>query len=224
MNHEILYQDASLLLCKKPQGMPSQPDPSGQLDLLSALQQQFPKVGLVHRLDTPTGGVILYSLSEQVTGKLSALVQDHCLFVKEYLAVVGNPPQPESGEMVDLLFHDKRKNKAFVVDKKRGGSKEAKLSYETLATTENGLTLVKIRLYTGRTHQIRVQFASRGFPLCGDGKYGSRIKAPFIALWSYHTAFCHPITKRKVDVSCLPDAGLFPWNQFNLTALERKPL
>ena len=222
MDYEILYKDAYLLLCQKPQGMPSQPDPSGQLDLLTALQQQFPKAALVHRLDTPTGGVMLYSLSEQATGKLSALVQDHNLFTKEYLCVTAQPLNEPSGEMIDLLFHDKRKNKAFVVDKKRGGSKEAKLSYQTLAVNEQGNALVKVRLYTGRTHQIRVQFASRGIPLLGDGKYGSRVKMPYIALWSYRAAFTHPITKKRIEVSCMPNQDALPWSQFDLTAAERK--
>lgn len=218
---EILYQDQYLLLCKKPAGMPSQPDLSEQSNLLGELQKQFPYIGLVHRLDTPTGGVMLYSLRQDMTGKLSALVQNHDNFVKEYFAVVSQAPQPLSGEMIDLLFHDKRKNKAFVVKKKRAGSKEAKLSYQTIAVLEDGHALIKVRLYTGRTHQIRVQFASRGLPLVGDGKYGSREKAKFIALWSCHAAFTHPIRHQLVEAFCLPDDTLFPWSLFNWQEIQK---
>lgn len=182
-------------------------------DLLSALGERYPYVGLVHRLDTPTGGVMLYSLKQNITGRLSALVQDHEAFCKEYLAVLAAPISPAAGEMSDFLFHDKRRNKAFVVDGKRGGSKLAKLSYQTLSTAEDGRTLIKIRLYTGRTHQIRVQFASRGRPLCGDGKYGSRVKAPNIALWSHRVVFVHPVTRRTVEALCAPEP-VFPWDGF----------
>lgn len=216
MQIEILYQDQYLLLCRKPAGVPSQPDQSGQEDLLGALQERFDYAGLVHRLDTPTGGVMVYALTPSVTGKLSALVQDHEAFCKEYLAVTAVAPKQPEGEFIDLLFHDKRRNKSFPVDKKRGGSKEARLYYQTLAVSDDGHALIKVRLYTGRTHQIRVQFASRGMPLCGDGKYGSREKCPYIALWSYHTAFKHPVTRRKVDAACLPPDDLYPWSIFEL--------
>lgn len=218
---KILYADKGLLLCEKPAGMPSQPDPSGQPDLLSSLQQRYQNVGLVHRLDTPTGGVMLYSLNPVLTGKLSALVQDHEHFVKEYLAVIPKPIDPPSGEMTDFLYHDKRRNKSFVVDKKRGGSKEANLSYQTVAVSESGLALVKVRLYTGRTHQIRVQFAFRGYSLCGDGKYGSRIKCPYIALWSHHIAFSHPQSRKQIEGYSLPDGSVYPWSEFDLATLQK---
>ncbi len=215
---QILYKDPYLLLVQKDAGMPSQPDPSGREDLLTLLQKEYPYVGLVHRLDAPTGGVMVYALREDVTAKLSALVQDHAAFVKQYLAVTACAPDEKSGEISDLLYHDKKKNKAYVVEKKRGGSKEARLWYQTLSVADNGYALHRIRLYTGRTHQIRVQFASRKMPLVGDGKYGSREKAPYIALWSHKLSFPHPITKKLVEVSCFPPKGLQPWNAFDLTS------
>lgn len=209
-----LYVDKDLILLAKPAGVPSQPDPSGQADLLTALQALYPTASLIHRLDTPTGGVMAFGLSPKATAKLCALVQDHSLFCKEYLAVLSAPPPEAEGTLIDHLFHDKQKNKAFVTDGKRKGSKEAVLDYRTLAPLSDGHTLVLVRLHTGRTHQIRVQFASRGLPLVGDGKYGSREKAPFIGLWAYRLTLPHPITGQMVTASTSPDTETAPWSLF----------
>ena len=210
----ILYRDRDLLLVRKDPGMPSQPDPSGQLDLLTTLQAAHPTASLVHRLDTPTGGVMVFGLTPKATAKLSALVQDHSLFQKEYLAVTAAPPAEEMGTLRDFLFHDKLKNKAFVTDGKRKGSKEAVLDYRVLTIAPDGHTLLLVRLHTGRTHQIRVQLASRGLPLVGDGKYGSREKAPFIGLWAYRLTFPHPITGAPVTAAADPDPVCLPWSIF----------
>ncbi len=214
MDIEILYEDRDLLVCRKPAGVPSQPDLTGQTSLLAALAEKYKSVSLVHRLDTPTGGVMVYALTQKGAGALSALVQDHACFKKEYLAVVAKPPKEAEGEMRDYLFHDKRMNKSFPVDGARKGSKEAVLCYRVLATLENGCTLVLVRLFTGRTHQIRVQFASRGMPLVGDGKYGSREKAPYIGLWAYRLEFPHPMKKAIVCAHAKPDISAAPWSAF----------
>ncbi len=211
---QLLYQDRDLLLVCKPAGVPSQPDPSGQADLLTMLAATVPTVKLVHRLDTPTGGVMVFGLTPTATARLGALVQDHEHFCKEYLAVLPGPLPTPTGELRDHLFHDKRLNKSFAVDSPRKGAKEAILTYRTLATAENGHTLVLIRLHTGRTHQIRVQLASRGLPLVGDGKYGSREKCPYIALWSYRMTFPHPKTDRILSAVALPDGNVAPWSDF----------
>lgn len=210
----ILYTDKNLLLCEKPAGTPSQPDPSGQPDLLTILQAQYPTASLVHRLDTPTGGVMVFGLSPKATTKLCALVQDHEAFCKEYLVVLSTPPSEPEGSFRDFLFHDKQKNKAFVTDGKRKGSKEAALDYRALASLPDGHTLVLVRLHTGRTHQIRVQFASRGLPLVGDGKYGSREKTPYIGLWAYKLTFPHPITGKNLTACAAPDTDTMPWRLF----------
>ena len=215
MDVQILYKDRNLLLARKPAGVPSQPDPSGQLDLLTELQRLYPTASLIHRLDTPTGGVMVFGLTPKATAKLGALVQDHSLFCKEYLAVLPSPMQEADGELKDFLFHDKQKNKAFVTDRAHKGSKEAILAYRTLETVPDGHTLVLVRLYTGRTHQIRVQFASRGRPLVGDGKYGSREKAPFIGLWAYRLTFPHPVTGKPISAETLPDTATVPWSYFS---------
>ena len=215
MDVQILYRDRHLLLVRKPAGIPSQPDPSGQKDLLTELQGDHPTASLIHRLDTPTGGVMVFGLTPKATAKLCALVQDHSLFRKEYLAVLSSPPSEAAGRLTDYLFHDKQKNKAFVTDGGRKGSKEAVLDYRVLSTHPDGHTLVLVRLHTGRTHQIRVQFASRGLPLVGDGKYGSREKAPYIGLWAFRLTFPHPMTGKEMTAATLPDIEALPWSLFH---------
>ena len=214
MDIEILYKDRDMLICKKPAGVPSQPDPTGQDDLLSALAKTYPTVKLIHRLDTPTGGVMVFGLSQKATSKLGAMVQDHEAFCKEYLAVLSSSPESEEGTLRDFLYHDKRVNKAFIADSARKGCKEAVLDYRVVAKAEDGHTLVLVRLHTGRTHQIRVQFASRGLPLVGDGKYGSREKCPFIGLWAYRLTLPHPIKGTPTSVSAEPDKNILPWSLF----------
>ena len=207
---EILYEDAHLVVCVKPCGVLSQPSPTEQEgDMLSLLREQLGLgyVGLIHRLDRGVGGAMVFAKTQAAAGKLSAAVADRTM-VKEYVAIVHGKPEPAQGEMTDLLYKDAAKNRSFVVDRKRAGVKEAKLLYRTLATTETPepLSLVKVHLLTGRTHQIRVQFSSRGMPLLGDGKYGARDHAS-IALWSCRLTFPHPFKKGKViDVCCPPPA------------------
>ena len=212
----ILYQDQHIVVCQKPVGLPSQPTPGGQANLLDMLTQSYKDIGLVHRLDTLTGGVMVYATrADQALGTLCATVQDHSVFVKEYLAVTDHVPTPMTGELHDRLYHDARMNKSFVVTGERKGSKSASLAYRVLETTADGLALVHVRLFTGRTHQIRVQFGSRGWPLCGDGKYGSRHNNKCrVALWSYRMSFPHPVQGERVSFDCLPDQTAYPWSQF----------
>lgn len=159
--------------------------------------------------------------AKQALGNLCASVQDHRVFVKEYLAVTDCLPTPSSGELQDRLYHDAHLNKSFVVKGERKGSKAASLVYRALDTASDGLSLVHIRLFTGRTHQIRVQFGSRGWPLCGDGKYGSRNNNRCrCALWSYRISFPHPVSGERVTFDCLPDASEFPWSLFSTDVYE----
>ena len=219
---KILYEDKYLLLCEKPVGVESQLSSKNKCDmptLLSKYRRERGEdgyIGVVHRLDTATGGAMIYSKRSDMTGKLSALVQSED-YKKTYLAVVHGCPEDESGEMRDLLYHDKMKNKSFVCDKKRNGVKEAILNYRVLevAENENGekMSLVVIELVTGRTHQIRVQFASRKLPLVGDGKYGSRDNHATCALWSHKVELVHPITKKIILAESMPQNG-YPWSLF----------
>ena len=219
---KILYEDKYLLVCEKPVGVESQRSSKGGEDMLSLLEKYRAEkgeeafVGLVHRLDTATGGAMIYSKRADMTGKLSALVQS-TEYKKKYLAVVHGEPEVKSGEMRDLLFHDKMKNKSYVCDKKRAGVKEAILNYRALSTISkedgNKLSLVEIELVTGRTHQIRVQFASRKMPLVGDGKYGSRDNQANMTLWSHRVEFTHPHTKKAIVAESEPPKS-YPWDIF----------
>ncbi|MFQ8766707.1 MAG: RluA family pseudouridine synthase [Oscillospiraceae bacterium] len=165
----------------------------------------------VHRLDQAVGGVMVFAKTERMAAKLSKAIQEGKL-QKEYLAVLTKRPEEDSGELHDLLFHDRFKNKTFVVSKERKGVKKAALSYRVLAES-NGRCLVHVRLSTGRTHQIRVQFASRGCPLVGDGKYGSRVNAASPALWSY--ALTLPGAGGKEERFCVQPEMQGAWEPFS---------
>ena len=158
---EILYSDKDMIVIVKPVGLDSEHEVPGQLGM-----DLFP----IHRLDKNVGGVMVYARTKQAAAALSQAVQEGQM-VKEYVALVHGTP-PESGDWEDFLFKDSRKNKVFAVKKERRGVKYARLEYRRLTAGET--SLVRIRLHTGRSHQIRVQFSSRGFPLVGDHKYGSR--------------------------------------------------
>lgn len=214
---KILFEDRSMVVAVKPCGLASQKDLTGNQDLLTLLNEKYKDIFLVHRLDTATGGVMVYARGKAAAGRLSEAVQNHETFVKTYLTVLDKTPEQAEGELVDYLYHDKRQNKSFVVKSDRKGSKEARLKYKVLAVNESGNALVLVRLFTGRSHQIRVQFASRKTPVYGDGKYGSRCKMKGFALWSYHISFVHPYTKEKVECKFNPDTETLPWDQFLAT-------
>lgn len=212
---EILYADAAVAVVVKPAGVLSQGDAEDAMPAL--LQKQlggtiFP----VHRLDQPTGGVMVYARTQDAAAKLSAQMQSEA-FGKEYLAVLDGTPEPAEGELHDLLFFDRQKGKSYAVRRKRAGVKDARLAYRVLAQAE-GLTLVRVRLFTGRTHQIRVQFSSRGWPLTGDGKYGSRNNRCTPALWSAELHFAHPVTGETLTFRSQPPEA-YPWTLFSPDSL-----
>ena len=162
---DILYSDRDLAVCVKPVGLDS------EQEVPAALKEQLGgEIFPIHRLDKNVGGVMVYARTKQAAAALSKAVQEGSM-VKEYVAMVHGTP-PEEGDWTDLLWKDSRKNKVFVVKRERGGVKKARLEFHRLTAGEE--SLVRIRLHTGRSHQIRVQFSSRGFPLVGDHKYGSR--------------------------------------------------
>ncbi len=162
---EILYSDREIAICVKPVGLDSEHElPASLKEALGG--EVFP----IHRLDKNVGGVMVYARTKQAAAALSKAVQEGTM-VKEYVALVHGTP-PESGDWEDFLFKDSRKNKVFVVKKERKGVKKARLEFRRLSEGET--SLVRIRLHTGRSHQIRVQFSSRGLPLVGDHKYGAR--------------------------------------------------
>ncbi len=191
---EILYSDKHIAVIVKPVGLDSEHEvPDALKENLGG--EIFP----IHRLDKNVGGVMVYARTRQAAAALSKAVQEGTM-VKEYVALVHGTP-PESGDWTDLLFKDSTKNKVFVVKKERRGVKKARLEFKRL--TEGETSLVRIRLHTGRSHQIRVQFASRGFPLVGDRKYGGRDDAPAPMLFSCKLTF--PYGKQPVEFEKLPD-------------------
>ena len=211
---KILYEDTHLLLIEKPVGIPSQ-EAEGDC-VPRRLANRGYSVKVVHRLDKPTGGVMVYARTDQAAAKLSAIVGQHKIFQKEYFAVVQGCPDETEGTYTDLLYHDVRKNKSYVVNGRRNGVREAKLDYsvvETITTNEGTLSLIRVRLHTGRTHQIRVQFASRKMPLYGDSRYGG-VKGVSLGLWSHQLALPHPVTGKHITAESHPDWGAAPWCYF----------
>lgn len=206
---EILFESPELIVCLKPAGLSSQQEAKGESMPVLLQQHTGRAVYPVHRLDKPAAGLMVYAKTEKAAAFLSAAMQ--CgQFHKEYLAALRGTPEAPSGRLEDLLYHDVRRNKTYVVNRKRKGVREAALEYETV-TQIDGLTLVRVRLLTGRTHQIRVQFGSRKLPLCGDGTYGGG-SGP-LGLWSAHLTFPNPAGGPDLDFSHQPPDTL-PWNQF----------
>ncbi len=213
MGIRVLYSDSQLCICIKPVGISSEGD---GMPLL--LKTVFPEndVFPVHRLDQSVGGLMVYALERDTAAKLTAMFASGGV-QKEYLAVIPGIPADQDGILTDWLYHDKRNNKTFVVKSERKGVKKAELAWilQKTAETDSGpLSLIRVGLHTGRSHQIRIQFASRKMPLVGDGKYGSRIKAPCIALWSYRLAFRHPVTGEMMDFARFPEKAEFPFSLF----------
>ena len=212
---KILYKDDMLAVAVKPVGVLSQPDRTGEDSMVTLLKAQLGReVFPVHRLDRAVGGLMIFAMTKSAAGKLSALVTSSA-FEKEYLTVIHGAPSEEKGEFTDWLFHDSKRNLTSVVAADHKDAKDAKLAYTMLAKDmENEFSLVRVRLYTGRTHQIRVQFSSRSMPIAGDGKYGARDRMG-LALWSYRLSFRHPIKKKAMSFTALPDDKIAPWDRFS---------
>ncbi len=212
----VLYHDSSLIVCEKPVGISS--ESPGLPDLIE--KQCGCKALPVHRLDQGTGGVIVLARSSAACASMQMIFLENKV-KKEYLAVISGCPDKDAGVLTDLLWHDRQKNKSFVVTRRRAGVKEASCAWKLLNSTiynDQRISLIRVILHTGRTHQIRVQFGSRGFPLVGDRKYGSRIHAETVSLWASAISFPHPEQKNNgITVTSLPPE-VFPWNLFDLSA------
>ena len=204
---DILFEDSDILVLIKPAGTLSEMSPAENSLPRMAGEERGAELFAVHRLDREVSGVMVYAKTPTAAAELSRQVADRS-FKKEYLALLEGVPEEPSATLSDLLFKDSRKNKSFVVNRKRAGVKEAKLSYETL-DVRDGKALVRIELHTGRTHQIRVQFSSRKMPVLGDGKYGSSVREKEIALASYRIKFKHPRTKECVEFLHLPTGDIW---------------
>jgi len=222
---KILYEDKDILVAVKPAGYLS--EPSSERNLPAFLTQYLERKGekgdifTVHRLDRAVGGVMVFARTPQAASHLTRQIAEKTV-VKEYLAVLRGVPEKEADTLVDLLFRDAKINKTYVVGRMRKGVRDASLEYRLLGKTqgETPLSLVRVRLHTGRTHQIRVQFASRKLPLLGDVRYGSKSENKNPALFSCHLGFIHPKTGKEMDFFHLPPAE-YPWTEFSFVLPEK---
>ncbi len=217
----VLYHDDAILVCEKPADCLSEPGPGKNLPALAAAwlaaRGEEPTVRTVHRLDRAVGGLTVLARTQRAAASLIDQIAARTA-EKEYLAVLRGVPEQDEATLEDLLFHDSRTNKTFVVTRPRKGVRTAKLSYRVLGRAEGEagpLTLVRVKLYTGRTHQIRAQFSHRGLPLLGDIRYGSRA-AHGPALFSCLLAFDHPATGERMQFELLPQGE--PWDLFQTTS------
>lgn len=208
----VFYQDEHIVVVYKPYGVLSETDEK-KPSVPVLLREEWGCENLypVHRLDRTTQGLMAVAKTKEAAGRLSAQIQSGEM-EKTYLAVVGGVPDPPEGELTDLLYFDRGRNKSYVVKRERRGVKQARLRYKALSAEKVGtqtLSLVSVRLLTGRTHQIRVQFASRKMPLAGDRRYGSRIACDHIMLCSSRLSFPHPVTGERMDFSYTPTNEYF---------------
>lgn len=206
----IIYSDEQIIVAVKPSGIISTEVPGGMPELLRR-ELNTERILTVHRLDARVSGLMVFARTSEAAGELSRQIRGG-EFKKEYLAVVHGTPPP-SGMLTDLLGRDRVRRRTYVADRPGKGIQEAMLNYSVLDSRE-AISLVKIELITGRTHQIRVQFASRGWPLIGDRKYGIGGEDVPIALWSYRLSFLHPESGQRLELKLLPPEQE-PWTRFS---------
>ncbi len=211
---KILYEDNHIIVVEKPVNIPSQGDKTGDIDMLTLIKEYLIKkynkpgdayLGLVHRLDRPTGGVMVFAKTSKAASRLSEQVRNK-KFEKEYLVIVDGKLDKNKGSFEDYLVKNEKNNLSKVTNSKDKNAKLAKLDYEVIKyNEETNLSLVKVKLHTGRHHQIRVQFASRNHSVYGDQKYGNRGKGKQLCLWAYKLSFEHPISKEKIEFEDYPE-------------------
>ncbi len=221
---DIVYEDNHLLVVVKPAGVPSQADEEGDDDMVTLLKRYREEnegkkgeayIGLVHRLDRPTGGVMVFAKTSKAAARLSESIRNGD-FEKVYLCTVCNPPEPPQGELRNYLKKNERTNNVSVVPMTTAGAKEAILQYKTLETKQ-GFALLRVKLETGRSHQIRVQLSHIGSPLFGDRRYGGN-PATFkhqLGLWATRISFTHPTLEQRMTFLVYPPI-VSPWKAFNV--------
>lgn len=219
---KVIYEDNHIIVVIKDQNVLSQGDDTGDESLFDAiktyLKEKYNKpgnvyLGLVHRLDRPTGGVMVFAKTSKAASRLCEQIKTG-EFEKSYIAVSVGTFKNKANTLVDYLEKDEGLNVVKVLNFNKPGSKRAELSYKVLEEKQN-LSLVDVTLQTGRSHQIRVQLAHAGNPIFGDVKYKGDIKKGFnLALWAYKLTFVHPTTKEKLTFVCLPEISTAPWNLF----------
>lgn len=224
----IVYEDNHLLVVVKPPNMPTQADDSGDADLHSTMKayiaEKYQKpgavyLGLVHRLDRPVGGLVVLAKTSKAADRLSAQVRDKTMY-RQYVAAVRGDAK-EASELCDFLLKDGRTNMVRAVPANTPGAKDAKLRYQKCGEAD-GLTLVRVRLFTGRSHQIRVQLSHAGLPIWGDARYGGGKPGEQIALWGAHLGLIHPTKKEEMRFDALPPMDTQPWKRFDAAVWARE--
>ena len=221
----VVYEDNHVIVIVKPQNIPTQEDESKDKDLLTIIKEYIKEkenkpgnvyVGLVHRLDRPTGGVMVFAKTSKAASRLSTQITEGEL-KKRYLAVVLGKPKEKRRKLINYLQKNARTNTVQVVPELTTGAKRAELEYNLLEAKDK-VSLVEVDLYTGRSHQIRVQMKHIGCPVYGDVKYGGDklAKGHNLALWAYELKFVHPTTKEKMTFKVYPPEDKIPWSVFNL--------
>ena len=215
-NLKVLYEDNHIIVVRKDPNIPSQADKTEDLDMLTIIKKYIKEkynkpgnvyLGLVHRLDRPVGGVMVFAKTSKAASRLSNQVREK-IFKKKYLAVVDGEFEKAKGTLEDYLYKDERNNISKVVKPEKKNAKLAKLDYKVLAYNEvKDLSLVKVNLHTGRHHQIRVQLAHAGHSIFGDQKYGTRGNGKQIALWAYELTIQHQVSKEEMTFKCLPESN-----------------
>ena len=214
-NLKVIFEDNHIIVVEKKPNIPSQSDKTGDIDMLTIVKQYIKEkynkpgnvyLGLVHRLDRPVGGVMIFAKTSKAASRLSNQVREK-IFKKKYLAVVDGYFKEKEGSLEDYLYKDERNNISRVVNKEKKNSKLAKLDYKELVYNEvKDLSLLEINLHTGRHHQIRVQLANAGHSIFGDQKNGKRGQGKQIALWAFELTIEHPITKEELTFKDFPES------------------
>ena len=209
----VIYEDNHIIVVEKPVNIPSQGDKTGDVDMLTIIKEYLKEkynkpgnvyLGLIHRLDRPVGGVMVFAKTSKSAARLSEQVRDK-VFKKKYLVIANGKFDKETGVLSDYLLKNERKNMSRVVPEGTKNSKYAELDYEILKYDEElNLSVLKINLHTGRHHQIRVQLSSRNHSIYGDQKYGGRGHGKQICLWAYELTINHPITKEEMTFKSIP--------------------
>ena len=217
---KVLYEDNHIIVVEKPPNIPSQGDKTNDENMLDIIKgyikEKYNKpgnvyVGLVHRLDRPVGGVMVFAKTSKAASRLSEQVRNK-IFKKEYLAIVDGKLENKSGALEDYLLKNEKNNMSKVVPENTKNAKYAKLDYEVLKyDSDINLSVLKVLLHTGRHHQIRVQLANCGHSICGDQKYGTRGRGKQISLWAYSLTIVHPITKEEMKFEDVPEK-IGPWS------------
>ena len=211
---KVIYEDNHIIVVEKFVNIPSQGDNTGDVDMLSIikmyLKEKYNKpgevyLGLVHRLDRPVGGIMVFARTSKAAGRLSEEVRNKT-FEKSYLTIVNGKMEENNAQLVDYLWKNPKTNMSYVVDKNKKMAKEAILDYKVLKyDPELNLSVLKINLHTGRHHQIRVQLSSRNHSIYGDQKYGGRGHGKQICLWAYSLKIVHPVTKEELQFELYPE-------------------